>query len=544
MVTTVGQGSPGDEAVVIILERAETLAPWRSTTSTTGHPPRACPIGRRPSRFGEPGHALCPVVAPTAEWLCGPMATSVSLTDSSLVVDPGETITTEMRVRNTGDVVDQYNFQPLGDGAAWITVEPASVRLFPETDQTVTVRIAPPREPATTPGVATWAVKAVPSEHPDAAAVAEGTVEVGEFAEIGAELQPVAGRGRLIGRYEIAIDNRGNIPMPVRLTGTDNEQNLAYEFADEMVETAPGRAQFTKLRIRPADRIWRGQSKSHPFQILVEPQQRQPTGAFDADEPAPTDSGLVAEPGSTLTAAPPTADPIVLAGTLLQEPILPKWLLKAVLALLALLLVLFILWKTLLKPQVESAARAVAIEEVDQVEEQVAAVEEEVEDVAEEAAVAQETAEVAEQSAAAAEEAAEDAGGGGGGGGALDNVFNETTEPTHSRLTVAADPGLDDEASAGAMPADTTFAMTDVILQNPGGDVGLIRVMIDDDVVLESALESFRDLDFHFVSPYIVQAGQELRVELACADEQVVEGDPCSAAASFAGFTTESTQDA
>lgn len=459
------------------------------------------------------------------------MATSVSLTDVNLAVTPGSSVSTQMRVRNTGDVVDQFNFQPLGDAAAWITVEPPSVRLFPNTDETVTVTIAPPRSSDSKPGPTAWAVKAIPSEDPGGAAVGEGTVDVAEFSVIEAELQPVAGRGRMVGRYEIAIDNRGNIPMQVRLSGTDAEQTLGYEFADDVVATEPGTAHFTKIKIRPADRIWRGQPKSHPFQILAEPQQR----VTATSEPTPGGGGVA------VVEAPPIQT-VLLNGTLLQEPILPKWLWKAVLALLALLLVLFILWKTLLKPQVESAARAVAVEEVEQVGEQVTALEDQVDEVEQAAEVAQETATGAEEAAAAAEEAVAEGGGGGGSESGLGTIFNETSAPSNSRLTVTANPGATAATGGGVLPDNTTFALTDVILQNPGGAVGRIRIQLGGATILESALENFRDLDFHFVSPYIVSGGQELALEIDCAAEQVVAGTPCDAAVSFAGFTTEVTE--
>lgn len=471
------------------------------------------------------------------------MATTVSLSQDTLAVEPGSAVTTELRVRNTGDVVDQFNFQPLGDAAKWIKVEPPSVRLFPNTDESVTITIAPPRSPDSEPGQTAWAVKAIPSEDPAGAAVAEGTVDVAEFSVIEAELQPVAGRGRLVGRYEIAVDNRGNIPMQVRLTGTDAEQALAYEFADDIVATEPGAAHFTKLKLRPGQRIWRGQPKSHSFQILVEPQGRAGAAkAGQGDDPEPAHGA--APGGAVAVAEAPTIQSTLLTGTLLQEPVLPKWLWKAVLALLALLLLLFILWKTLLKPQVESAARAVAVEEVEDVGVQVAELESEVDDVAEEAEVAQEAAVEAEEAAAAAEEAADDAAAGGGGGGqsGLGTIFNETSAPSHSRLTVVAGPGELGRSEAGALPENETFALTDVILQNPGGAVGRIRIQLGGETILESAMENFRDLDFHFVSPYIVNGGQELALEIDCAADQVIDGTPCDAAVSFAGFTTETTE--
>jgi len=274
------------------------------------------------------------------------MGTSVSLQQTALVVQPGESVSTELRVRNTGDVVDQFSFQPLGDAAPWITVEPATVRLFPDTDALVTVTIAPPRDSSSKPGVATWAIKAVPKEDPVGAAVGEGTVDVGTFVDLGAELQPAAGRARFTGKFEAAIDNRGNLAVPIRINGNDTEHALEFDIKPPQLDSQPGSAHFAKIGVKPTRRLWRGQPKAHPFQIVVEPQARV--------EAAPPTEGDVPAPAAT------PHPPIVLNGNLLQEPIIPKWLLKAILLLIALILLLFILWKTLLKPRVESAARDVA----------------------------------------------------------------------------------------------------------------------------------------------------------------------------------------
>lgn len=453
------------------------------------------------------------------------MGASVSLTSSTLDVAPGSSVTTDLLVRNAGSVVDQFSFQPLGDAADWITVDPPTIRLFPDTDETVRVTIAPPRAATTPPGPATWAVKSVPQEDPTGAAVAEGIVEVGRFVDVRAELQPLAGRGRRSGRFDVAVDNHGNHGVPVRITGSDPEQALAYESRPDEIDGRPGSATFAKLVVRPASPIWRGQPKSHPFQVVVEPQTRAGT----AGEGSPDDAG-----------APVT--PIVLHATFLQEPIIPKWLPKALLALLALLIALFVLWKTLLEPQVESAAREVAIEEVapvssavDALEPAVEAATEQAEAATEQAAAAEEQATAAEEQATAAEEQAAAASGGGGG---LPGVFNETSAPSNFRIEVSAAPGTNGASTGPAVADDATFALTDIILQNPGGDLGRIRILIDDAVVLESALDNFRDLDFHFVSPYLVGSGGAVSVEVICASEQIEPGDGCENAVSFAGFTT------
>ena len=47
-----------------------------------------------------------------------------SLEPASATVDPGSRTTVRLRVRNTGDVVDEYRFEPVGGIAPWTTVEP------------------------------------------------------------------------------------------------------------------------------------------------------------------------------------------------------------------------------------------------------------------------------------------------------------------------------------------------------------------------------------------------------------------------------------
>jgi len=126
----------------------------------------------------------------------------------------------------------------------------------------------------------------------------------------------------------------------------------------------------------------------------------------------------------------------------------------------------------------------------------------------------------------------------------LSNVFNETTEPSNFRLSVDSTVGqLGAEAAQAAVGANQTFALTDLVLQNPSGDQGRIRVLINGTTILESALQNFRDLDFHFVAPYVVPAGQAISIQVDCDATQIP--DPtlgCSDAVSFSGFTTTVTE--
>lgn len=476
------------------------------------------------------------------------MGTSVALLSAELAVEPGGTAVSRMRVRNTGQVVDQISFQPLGSGAAWITVEPATVSLFPGTDETVTVTIAPPRAPDTRPGPTPFGVRAVPQEDPDGAAVAEGVVDVGMFSEFSAELVPTTGRGRRSGRFDLAIDNRGNVPLPVRLSGTDEQQRLAFGFRPASIEALPGSANFTKIKVAPRDTMWRGTPKAHPFQLLIEPGVVPPVGhngdghvdvadadaaTRDTDDDTPP-AGVVVPPASATPAAEPlppatpTPPSQAVAGTLLQEPILPPWLLKAIAAAAILLIALVVLWKTLLKPTVESAAREIAVEEVAAVEEDVAAVEEEVADANEDVAALE-------------EEVAAGGGGGGsepggpGGGAGNDNAITAESASTFFRLAVAAPAGGSDTATRTIEETDT-FILTDWVFQNPDGGIGTLTLSVGGDVVHEVGLQNMRDLDFHLVSPLVGTGGSDLTLTLTC-EEPELDATECTSAVSFFGYT-------
>lgn len=79
-----------------------------------------------------------------------------------------------LRLRNTGDVVDEYRFEPVGDVAPWTVVEPQTLRLYPGTTGTVELTFSPPRSPDAVAGPNPFAVRITPTVHPEATTVPEG----------------------------------------------------------------------------------------------------------------------------------------------------------------------------------------------------------------------------------------------------------------------------------------------------------------------------------------------------------------------------------
>src|SRR5579862_4736976 len=124
------------------------------------------------------------------------MGSVAQLSASTLDVEPGRAATLSITVRNTGSVVDRFTFQAVGAASGWVTFRPDSISLFPEASGSVEVTFTPPREPTVTAGPMPFGVRVVSSEDAGGSVVEEGTLNVGAFSDITAELVPRVCQGR------------------------------------------------------------------------------------------------------------------------------------------------------------------------------------------------------------------------------------------------------------------------------------------------------------------------------------------------------------
>lgn len=250
------------------------------------------------------------------------MSLWTSLEPASTTVDPGTSTSVRLRVRNTGDVVDEYRFEPVGDLAPWTTVEPPTLRLYPGTTGTVELTFAPPRTPDATAGPNPYAVRITPTEHPEAVTVPEGNVTVTPFTEVRAELVPPTVKGRFRGRPRLAVDNLGNTKVTASLAGSDTGDHLTYEIRPGNVQIEPGRAAFADATLRPRQVIWFGAKEERPYKLAVRR------------------SG---------------AEPLEVDGMYVQRGFLPRWLSAFFGFALALAVAFVMIWISY-QPQVRSSA--------------------------------------------------------------------------------------------------------------------------------------------------------------------------------------------
>lgn len=435
------------------------------------------------------------------------MGATATLSEAGLVAEPGEETQCSVTIRNAGQVVDQFTIDVVGDASGWATADPPTVNLMPGETGTVTVRFAPPRSSDVPAGTIPFGVRVFSSEDPAGSVVEEGTVEVGAFTEVTAELVPAKAEGSSKADFEVAVDNRGNRPVAVELSPLDPEDELDFRLERDRADLAPGTAAFIRMRAKPRKRFLRGQSIRHRFQVFV---------TADGGEPLKTEA------------------------TMVQRQLLPKWLLPVLAALLVILLALVTLWFTVLRPAVKSAAREAAQEQNQQIVKAA-------QDAGAGADAAKKNADQAKQNSEQAMKAVgltppgDNPAPGSGPGTTPTRASNAPADGTPTDFRVAADANIDSNVNRFAefpytLPdPNKTLVITDLVLQNPRGDTGTLRLLRDSggtkSVLLEVGLANFRDLDHHWLQPWRFGPGEKVVLAVSC---QNTTGH-CTPSVSFSG---------
>ncbi|MFE5298448.1 hydrolytic protein [Streptomyces sp. NPDC056632] len=389
-------------------------------------------------------------------------------------VTPGGTAITSLTVRNDGDIVEAYGLEVVGDCAAWTTVEPERVSLYPGTSETVTIRLAPPRSSQVRAGDMPLAVRVLPTEHPDAVRVPETVVHVEEFRELRTAVAPRRRRGWLRGRYRLAVRNEGNAPVRLGFTAGQPGEELKFDFRPTAQALEPGESAEVGLRVRTGRPVWFGTPVTWPFTVDVTEER----DAEEAEHPTLVRSPLDAE--------------------FVQIPIFPRWLLVVLAALLALL----IAWFALVRPAVRSTAKEAADE-----------------------LVQKRPAPSAEPSTPPSSGTGDGKRPGGTGKGTGGNGSGEGTGPGGS--SGGGQQGsttIDLETSGGrtetgtyTVPKDKAFDITDIVVANFQGDEGVMTIAFGERKITTIALETFRNQDYHWVTPIRIAENQTVTIQVTCA---------------------------
>ncbi len=419
------------------------------------------------------------------------MPVAAALRAAEVEVEPGQTALVDLRITNSGTIVEQFTFELVGEPAAWAEVVPPSLSLFPGTEQTATVRFSPPRLWSTPAGAMPFAVKITPSTDPEQSTVEEGTVTVGRFDDLSSDLVPRLTSARITGRQQLAVDNRGNVPMVASLTAADPSQALDVQFRPKTIALEPGRATFARVVVKPHQRFWRGPPKPRPYKVLVQPEDSAPVST---------------------------------EGTLTQKPILPKGLLP-----LLVLGALAALWFLLFKPAIQSTATSAVNQQLAAQQAQTNALATQLASTNSQVKSLSSTSTTTTTTTTAPPTTTTTAAPAGGGPVATTTTApapTTSTSPNQNALTVTGPAGQTTQ-STFTVPTGNTVTITDLVFENVAGTNGRVRFQrvpagngATPQTLMVENLNNLTDQEYRFTTPMVFSAGQQMVLAVDCTSNQ------------------------
>jgi hypothetical protein len=414
------------------------------------------------------------------------MGVSVEIDAAATQVVPGQRATRAVWLRNTGAVVDQFELDIVGEASTWANVEPSTVNLLPGEEKHAQIVFAPPRSSRVSQGPMAFALRVMSRVDTAGSAVRESTVDVAPYTQIAGDLVPRTSTGSRTGRHELALDNVGNRPELVSISASDQDRLLKFRIAPANPTLLPGTATFIKVKAKPKRTFVSGPNKTIPFEVV---------------------------------ATPSDGDPVTVPASIVQTAVLPTWLFKAVALAAVAAVALVVLWLTVLKPTVESTAQAVA-------EDKTAELAKAIEDANAKSDRASSDAGAAQQDAQSAQKAADDAEHAADGAASGIGANLDPSEATDFRVTTDVPPAGGFVDAPYDIPEKHTVWVSDLVLQNPEGDSGTLRIQRGDDVLLVFGLENFRDLDYHFIQPAKFDPSAPIVVSVDCTNQRQKECTP------------------
>jgi hypothetical protein len=206
----------------------------------------------------------------------------VALAQEHFAVDPGAEARATLSISNPGQVVEEYNLEVLGDAGAWMSVEPATVSLFPSAKTDVVVVARPPRVPAPPAGSTPFAIRCRSAVDPEDSTVVEGEVVVGGYLELSLSLTPAVARRRRAGKFRATVTNRGNLPDRVRLIGADPADELRFSIHPTVLDVPGSGTADASVKVKASSMFLKGAPRRQPFDIsvgkLLPPKPGEPEG--------------------------------------------------------------------------------------------------------------------------------------------------------------------------------------------------------------------------------------------------------------------------
>jgi hypothetical protein len=383
---------------------------------------------RRPDRARTVVAATDAGPPPTSAGSVSAVSAQAWFPQDEVSVVPGAPTSLMLTIENVGDHTDSYTIIPAGLTAPWTTITRSNVTLFGGSQDMIEVLVRPPAIYSTTAGPTPIAVRVISQTDPDDSIVAEIIADVSPFDDRRVTtLQPVR-RARRRATFEFMVENHGNNLANCRLHLVDRTNRLDGTFDPPAVGVAPGSTSLVRLNAKVRGGLFRRSERQLDFEI-------------EATEPDH-------EPASGLA-------------TLIQSATVSGRFLARALATAVVVAAVVAAWFGVVRPELRDAAERAVEDRIGELD-------------------AGPTTTLLEPTVTVPELIDEP----------TDAPPNEPVgEPVSYRIAV--DVGVNQERSESVtVPPDSQFRMTDLVLQNPNGDLGAAQLLRNGEILYQFDLGS------------------------------------------------------
>jgi zinc-ribbon domain len=199
----------------------------------------------------------------------GALTVTAGLVPSRVAVPAGAEGSCTVKIRNLGTVVDRVDVAVEGPAASWTEVSPNAVRLLPGAEESVHLRVRPPRSPQSPAGPVELVVRVSSKEHAGSDAVVTGVIEVGAYSELEARLVPEHGHGWRRTHHTLILQNSGNAPASGAISAHDPDDLVRFSFGAADVDAAPGVETTVGVEAKANRWHWWGKPRALPFTVAV-----------------------------------------------------------------------------------------------------------------------------------------------------------------------------------------------------------------------------------------------------------------------------------
>lgn len=181
------------------------------------------------------------------------MSFSLQLAQDLVPVEPGATVPVAVTVINRGTEQDQYELEVEGVDVDWKAVPVPVFHADPDEVHSERFFLKPPRVSESIAGNYPFVVR-VRSLVTGEVRTAQGVLQVKPYHHLTMEISPKKGYvspTRKQNGFDLTIVNLGNSEHTLQLTGSDPEDDCAYEFEQDHVAVGPGQQRQIEVVANP-----------------------------------------------------------------------------------------------------------------------------------------------------------------------------------------------------------------------------------------------------------------------------------------------------